>query len=278
VRLYDLGRPGQDRLPGKAWHDVNVLSWNLKGSKGVDVRAVADHIRAMEADVVVLQEVQFCHARAIARSLGAESRSWGFKHWPIRTWPEGMAVIGVTQPALAHTHAITRRLMPWSWRRRILQIATVRVDPASGPEPGAGSFVTLVNVHLSTGDAATIRMLEADAVLRRIDERGRPAIVAGDLNDRPASAVYTRFEEAGLRDVWAVLRPDEPGPTNWRAWVAGTPKPPTRRIDYVFVSDGLDPESVSVPRYGDPGFPPFASISDHLPVTAAVAAGGTLDA
>ena len=252
---------------------LTVLSWNLKGSKGVDLRAVADHIRTMAADVVVLQEVQFFQARAIARSLGAESRSWGFKHWPIRTWPEGMAVIGVTQPALARTQTITHRV-PWSSRRRILQVATVRVDPASGSEPGAGIFVTLVNVHLSTGDAATIRMLEADAVLRRIAERGRPAIVAGDLNDRPASAVYTRFEEAGLRDVWAVLRPDELGPTNWRAWVAGTPKPPTRRIDYVFVSDGLDPESVSVPRYGDPGFPPFASISDHLPVTAAVAGAG----
>jgi endonuclease/exonuclease/phosphatase family metal-dependent hydrolase len=249
---------------------VNVLSWNLKGSKGIEVRAVADHIRAMAADVVVLQEVQFFQARAIARSLGAESRSWGFKHWPIRTWPEGMAVIGVTQPALARTHAITHRVMPWSWRRRILQVATVCVDSA----PGAGIFATLVNVHLSPGDAATIRMAEADSVVRRIAERGRPAIVAGDLNDRPESAGYTRFEDAGLRDVWAVVRPDEAGPTNWRAWVAGTPTPPTRRIDYVFASDGLDPEAVSVPHYGDPGFPPFASISDHLPVTATLAPPG----
>ena len=247
---------------------LTVLTWNLKGSKGVDVRAVVDHIRAMAADVVVLQEVQFFQARAIARSLGAETRSWGFKHWPVRTWPEGMAVIGVTQPAPARTHAITHRRMLWSSRRRILQVATVRVDA----EPGTGTDVTLVNVHLSSGDATAVRVLEADAVVRRIAERRRPAIVAGDLNDRPGSDVYIRFEEAGLRDVWAVLRPDEPGPTNWRAWVPGTPKPPTRRVDYVFVSDGLDPESVSVPRYGEPGFPPFASISDHLPVTATMAA------
>jgi endonuclease/exonuclease/phosphatase family metal-dependent hydrolase len=48
--------------------------------------------------------------------------------------------------------------------------------------------------------------------------------------------------------------------------------PPTRRIDYVFVNDGVDPVSVSVPRYGEPEFPPFASISDHLPVTATVVA------
>jgi endonuclease/exonuclease/phosphatase family metal-dependent hydrolase len=249
---------------------LTVLSWNLKGSKGVDVRAVVDHVRALGADVVVLQEVQFCQARAIARSLGAASRSWGFKHWPVRTWPEGMAVIGVTQPAPARTHAITHRRMPWSSRRRILQVATVRVDAESGT--GTGTDVTLVNVHLSSGDAAVVRVLEADAVVRRITERRRPATVAGDLNDRPGSDVYLRFEEAGLRDVWAVLRPDEPGPTNWRAWVPGTPRPPTRRIDYVFVSDGLAPESVSAPRYGDPDFPPFAAISDHLPVTATVAA------
>ena len=241
---------------------LTLLTWNLKGSKGVDVAAVVDHIEATAADVVVLQEVQRRQARAMARSLGAATVGWGFKHWPIRTWPEGMAVIGVTRPAPARTHAITHRWVPWSWRRRILQVATVRLD-ADG-----GTVVTLVNVHLSSGDAAAIRNVEAGAVVRRIDERRRPAVVAGDLNDRPGSDVYTRFEQAGLRDVWTILRPDEPGPTNWRGWVPGTPKPPTRRIDYVFVSDGLDPVSVAVPRYGDPGFAPFASISDHLPVTA----------
>jgi endonuclease/exonuclease/phosphatase family metal-dependent hydrolase len=249
---------------------LTLVSWNLKGSKGVDVRAVVDHVEAMGADVLVLQEVQRCQAHAIARSLGAKSRRWGFKHWPIRTWPEGMAVIGVTQPAPAHTHAITHRQMPWSWRRRILQVATVRLDAEAGP----GTAITLVNVHLSSGNAAATRAVEAGAVVRHIAERRRPAVVAGDLNDRPGSDVYTRFQEAGLRDVWTILRPDEPGPTNWPGWVPGTPKPPTRRLDYVFVSDGLNPVSVSVPRYGDPGFTPFASISDHLPVTAAVAASG----
>ena len=249
---------------------LTLVSWNLKGSKGVDVRAVVDHIDAMAADVVVLQEVQRRQARAIARSLVAKSLRWGFKHWPIRTWPEGMAVIGVTRPAPARSHAITHRWLPWSWRRRILQVATVRLDAEAGP----GTATTLLNVHLSSGDAAAVRAVEADAVARRIAERGLPAVVAGDFNDRPGSDVYTRVQEAGLRDVWTILRPDDPGPTNWQDWVPGTPKPPTRRIDYVFVSDGLDPVSVSVPHYGDPGFAPFAFISDHLPVTATVAATG----
>jgi endonuclease/exonuclease/phosphatase family metal-dependent hydrolase len=249
-------------------HEVNVISWNLKGSKGVDVRAVVDHVQAMAADVVVLQEVQPWQARAIARSLGARTRHWGFKHWPIRTWPEGMAVIGVTRPVPARTHAITHRRMPWSWRRRIVQVGTVRLDAEAGP----GMNVTLVNVHLSSGNDAAIRALEAEAIVRRIAERGRQAVVAGDLNDRPGADLHVRFRAAGLRDVWSALQGDDPGPTNWRGWVPGTPKPPTQRLDYVLVTQGLDPVAVSLPHHGDPDFAPFATISDHLPLSATVAA------
>src|SRR5262245_25884377 len=78
LRPYDGRRPVKDRSRREACHDVNVISWNLKGSKGVDVRAVVDHLGAMAPDVVVLQEVQAGQARAIARSLGAKTRHWGF--------------------------------------------------------------------------------------------------------------------------------------------------------------------------------------------------------
>jgi endonuclease/exonuclease/phosphatase family metal-dependent hydrolase len=249
---------------------LTLVSWNLKGSEGVDVRAVVDHIEAMAADVVVFQEVQCHQARAIARSLGAASRRWGFKHWPVRTWPEGMAVIGVTRPAPAHTHAITHRWVPWSWRRRILQVAAVWLDPEDGP----GTAITLVNVHLSAGGATAIRAMEAGAVARRIAQRGRPAVVAGDVNDPPGADVHTRLHEAGLRDVWTILRTDDSGPTNWRGWVAATPRPPSQRLDYVLVTEGLEPVAVSVPHHGDADFAPFATISDHLPITATIAATG----
>jgi endonuclease/exonuclease/phosphatase family metal-dependent hydrolase len=248
---------------------LTLVSWNLKGSKGVDVDLVVGHLDAMAADVAVLQEVQPWQAHAIARSLGAKTRHWGFKHWPIRTWPEGMAVIGVTRPAPARTHAITHRRMPWSWRRRILQVATVRLDAEAGP----GLNITLVNVHLSSGgDAAPVRALEAEAIIRRIAERSRQAVVAGDFNDRPGADIHARFRAAGLHDVWSALRGDDPGPTNWRGWVPGTPKPPTQRLDYVLVTQGLDPVAVSLPRHGDPDFAPFARLSDHLPLAATVAA------
>src|SRR5918996_905269 len=127
---------------------VTVLTWNLKGAKGVDVGRVVDHIAAAAADVVVLKEVRRGQARPIARGLGGASHRWAFKHWPIRTWPEGMAVIGVTEPAPARTHALTRRWAPWSWRRRVAQVASVALA-------GMRDGVTLVNVHLSAGDAAS---------------------------------------------------------------------------------------------------------------------------
>ena len=77
-----------------------VLTWNLKGSEAVDTAAVAAHAAAVGADVLVLQEVQWHQARR-PPATGARSRRWAFKHWPVRTWPEGMAVIGVTLPVRA---------------------------------------------------------------------------------------------------------------------------------------------------------------------------------
>lgn len=257
---------------------LTLISWNLKGSKGVDVRGVVDHVEAAAADLVLLQEVQWAQARAIARELGAASQRWAFKHWPVRTWPEGMAVIGRSQPAPARTRVLTKPWSLWSWRRRICQVASVDVHDPSGTGTGTGTStgpatITVVNVHLSAGDAAVRRQVEADVVLRLIGQAGRPAaVVAGDLNERPGGAALQRFAAAGLRDVWSVLRGDGQGPTNWRGWVAATAAPPTQRLDYVLVTARLDPVAVSVPVYGDPGFQAFASLSDHLPVTATVAA------
>jgi endonuclease/exonuclease/phosphatase family metal-dependent hydrolase len=57
--------------------------------------------------------------------------------------------------------------------------------------------------------------------------------------------------------------------------VAATPRPPSQRLDYVLVTQGLEPVTVSVPRHGDGDFVPFAAISDHLPITATVAATGS---
>ena len=235
-----------------------VLTWNLKGSAGVDTAAVAAHARAVGADVMALQEVQYFQARRIARALAARTRRWSFKHWPVRTWPEGMAVIGLTRPVRARGRALTYRWRLWSWRRRILVGGTVDGGPL------------LVDLHLSTDTAASSgrRRLEVAAALRDVVTHVGEVVVAGDLNERPGGTVSEALAAAGLRDAWLASGGDpEGGFTNWRGWEPGTTRPPSRRIDYVWVSAGIEVVDVSLPSPGDPGFSAFARLSDHLPLT-----------
>jgi endonuclease/exonuclease/phosphatase family metal-dependent hydrolase len=238
---------------------LTVLTWNLKGSKGIDVEAVSGHVRDAGADVVLLQEVQWNQARALARSLHPQSYRWHFKHWPLDTWAEGMAVFGMTCDVPSRARALSFRWKVWSWRRRIIVTAYV---------------LLLLNLHLSPHSAVELRHAEAVSVLRKVTGYPGPVGVAGDLNESPDGPLHRPMEAAGLQDAWQV-RPDAsedpyPGYTNWRGWTPGATKPPNRRIDYVYVSDGAVVTSASVPRPGDEGFEDFARLSDHVPVAAAL--------
>jgi endonuclease/exonuclease/phosphatase family metal-dependent hydrolase len=246
---------------------LTVVTWNLKGSAGPDLAAAADHLRAMAADVVVLQEVQRRQAQRLATRLGARSVRWGFKHWPLRTWPEGMAVIGVTRRVPAQTHALSYRWRLWTWRRRIYQEAHV---------PEGDATILLVNIHFSTDREAARRAKEVKTVVGVIQAADGPAILAGDSNDRPGSPLFAALAKAGLRDTWLEAHPGsvEPdGATAWPGWRRCTTKRPTQRIDVVAVTDEFGIEAVEVPSVGDEGVEDFSCISDHLPVTATLNVG-----
>ncbi|HKE73516.1 MAG TPA: endonuclease/exonuclease/phosphatase family protein [Acidimicrobiales bacterium] len=234
---------------------LRLLTWNLKGSTGVDIARVSDHIRASGADVVALQEVQRHQARALAQTLGARSLRWAFKHQPLDTWAEGGALIGVTR-AVTHARALALSYgwEPWIWRRRIAVIGQVEGGP------------TVVNLHLSTGGDGARRVSEVGTALAAAP--GRPLVVMGDLNERPGGPVAAALTGLGLRDAWPAG--DDPGYTDFHGWTPGTDRPPTQRIDYVYASTGVEVASISVPRFGEPGFPVFAELSDHLPVSAEV--------
>jgi endonuclease/exonuclease/phosphatase family metal-dependent hydrolase len=245
---------------------LTVLTWNLKGSKGIDFEAVSGHIRGAGADVVLLQEVQWNQARALARSLHPQSHRWHFKHWPLNTWAEGMAVFGMTSEVPSRARALSFPWKVWSWRRRIIVTAYV-TRPSQPLRP-----LLLLNLHLSPHSAVELRHAEAVSVLRKVTGYPGPVGVAGDLNESPDGPLHGPMEAAGLQDAWQV-RPGAsedpyPGYTNWHGWTPGTTRPPNRRIDYVYVSDGAEVTSASVPRPGDEGFEDFARLSDHLPVSA----------
>ncbi|HEX6419041.1 MAG TPA: endonuclease/exonuclease/phosphatase family protein [Acidimicrobiales bacterium] len=256
---------------------VTLVSWNLQGHSGPDVRAAAAELRHLSPDVVVLQEVQWHHARHVRRALGARSGHWSFKHWPLRTWPEGSAVIGVTRRVRVRTRSLSHGWRLWSWRRRIAQIAAVRRS-----RDGGGPF-TVANVHLSPHDQPRLRLAETQRLLRLVRRSSGPVVVVGDLNERPGGPLHRALAAAGFRDASGVAHgdapppgadpPPDPVPTNWHGWRAGTPAPPTQQLDYVYLSPGAGVIELRVPRVGDDGFDRYRVLSDHLPVTAVLELG-----
>jgi endonuclease/exonuclease/phosphatase family metal-dependent hydrolase len=256
---------------------TTLVCWNLKGSGNPDTAAVAEHIRSEGVDIVALQEVQWHQARRIARALGARSRRWSCKHFPGRTWPEGMAVIGVTGPVHVRTRVLSYGWRVWSWRRRIAQKAMVAT--AEGP-------LTLVNLHLTPHGEVGLREVEASKVLAMVDPLAGPTLVVGDFNERPGGPVARQMAAAGLRDgsqqpsggaTGTDDAPTDPFPTNWRGWQRGTTKAPSRQIDYVYVSPAVRSVEVRVPRPAGDGLVRFSAISDHLPLTAVFDLGSGSD-
>jgi hypothetical protein len=62
----------------------------------------------------------------------------------------------------------------------------------------------------------------------------------------------------------------DPWPTNWRGWRPGTTKLPTQQLDYVYASAAIASLTVHTPTPGVAGFERFATLSDHLPITAEI--------
>lgn len=248
-------------------HDGDVatrlLTWNLQGREHPDLGQVAAHVEHLGADVVALQEVSRRQARRLAARLGW-SVEWRFKHWSVVVPPEGLALLSPDPIQGTATTHLAHRYRPWSWRRRIAVGATVATPD--------GPFGVVV-VHLGAAVGDEERSRQARLAIGALDATGAPkGVLAGDLNTHPGSPVLAVLGDAGLRDAWAAARPGEAGPTNWRP--GPRDRPPTQRLDYVLVGDGLDVVAADVPGPGDADLGRFAALSDHLPLAVTVKGRG----
>jgi endonuclease/exonuclease/phosphatase family metal-dependent hydrolase len=221
-----------------------VLTWNVHGSAGPDVDALAAAIRTEKPDVVVAQEIRKRQAVHLARLL-AMRYSWSLKHEPYTTamwWrSEGMAIMTPhLLDAVGHTEVSDRQPMR-SWRRRIAQWGLVgRSDR---------SLLMIYNLHLSPHDHADSRRAEAVRVSELVARIGDdpPAVVAGDFND------------AGDPSIIELL----PGIEHTTAPFSSPSDAPTQSLDHVLLPVHARDVTVSAPSGG----PAWAAISDHLPVT-----------
>ena len=218
-----------------------VLTWNLQGREQPDLDEVARLLRQAEPDVVLLQEVQRRELRQVARTLGW-SAAWTFKHWPILAPSEGLGVLSPHPLGRIQRVVLAHRYRFWTWRRRVAVMVAVRGLQA-------------VNTHLGAGVGNVERARQA---ARTIELDG--AIVAGDLNASPSSAVLATYAKAGYVDAWALLHPGDPGATNWKP--GPRDQPPTQRLDYVLVRAGWRILAAELPDEPIP----LGQLSDHLPL------------
>ncbi|MGI8905980.1 MAG: endonuclease/exonuclease/phosphatase family protein [Candidatus Sumerlaeaceae bacterium] len=128
-----------------------------------------------------------------------------------------------------------------------------------------GKFFYLYNTHLDHKSQPG-REKSAALILDRIRKRAPkdPVLLTGDFNTSESNPVSTTIRAAGYRDTFRVIHPDatEVGTTNA---FKETTEP--NKIDYVYVDDDWEVHQADIVRDKVDG----RWISDHLPVTAAVA-------
>ena len=236
---------------------LRVLVFNMHAGKdaaGADnITGLADLIRTTAADVVLLQEVDRGTNRSgkvdqlqalIDRTkfAGRFGRSLDFDGGQY-----GIAIL-------------SRRAMNFNQTFE-LRVEPTQVRAGGSHEPRAAlvaSVETLrgrlqvITTHLDASGEDTYRLQEALELLNVVRPRVSeftPVLVGGDFNAEPTSPVIQRMRDAGLRDAWT-----ECGQGDGFTYPAAKP---TKRIDYLFLTNPLRCTSASVVD---------TQISDHRPL------------
>lgn len=234
---------------------VTVLSlniWNYRGEWAARRERIARLIRAVAPDVVGLQEVRrdpryafgVDQAMQLARRTGLRhlyAPAMRYWRWPRIT--EGLAI-------LTPHRVLQHRTIPLRWdpadrsdpNRRIALHTTLALPDGFSLD----CWVTHLNLRPPMRDASAAALLTAWQTTR-----SSPAsLLMGDFNADPSARTLQAFTDEGLRDMWALARPGDPGAT-YPAWA------PQRRIDYLFAGPGWTVEHID--RVGSGSH----ALSDH---------------
>ncbi len=219
---------------------LNVHQWYAESPTGASgLEAVRDALRAMDADVIVLQETEG------ARLTSQASDAVRWLAWSLGMHHHGGAPMSGQSYNVAVLSRMTLQDARVVWLPAEESIERLAVTGTLATTHGS---IFLIATHFQTDVFPTDRARQAAAIIGLATASDLPVILAGDLNTEPGpdpawTALMTVFQ-----DHW----PDAGGHT----YSASEPR---ERIDHILTL-GIKPRDMQT--FGGP------AISDHLGVVA----------
>ena len=204
---------------------VTLNTWGTSGPFEDRWHYLLEEMGKIKLDVICLQEV---FEPTLVRKIEKI-----FHYVPIPCYEAGLVILSrfpvIAQEVLKYE---TRSPLE-EYDRRALLVA-IKMERTN---------LLIVNTHLAwkPEDGAT-RLEQAKELIRSVQKKAMPSLIAGDFNDTPESESIRTIQEAGFCDLFGRLHAGEAGLT----WDNRNPfmndhavKLPDRRIDYLFASKDL---------------------------------------
>lgn len=264
-------RTKQSRLPSR--DSLRVISWNIE--RGLQLSGILEFLRAAEADLILLQEVDLNVPRTRHRDVASEiARSLGLNYVFGKEFQE-ISAGSETGPA----HHGLATLSPWPlsngriirfqrqsnfWKPRWYVPRTELFQRRLGGRIALVAEATIYsrrvvsyNLHLESRGNDVLRLQQLREMLEDARQQAESSLVilGGDFNLNAGSGdAAATLRSTGFSD--AVRRPELP------TTVARLPFEPAHAIDWIYVSDGVR---------SDGRIHNDVRASDHYPVSATLA-------
>ncbi len=207
-----VGEPSRVSGPVDLGSDIKVVTWNIQ--RGVELDRILKVLHALDADVLLLQEVDMFCRRSAGRDIAKELADALGMNW---LWAGEFQEIGESsarRPALTGQAVLSRYPIENPAVIRFAAQSRLRwrfspLEPRRGGRIAlrvATAGVLIYNAHLESWGSEKLRRRQLDEILADQAARagdGTPVIIGGDFNNVPAirSSMFGRLTAASFADA-----------------------------------------------------------------------------